>query len=125
VTQERKRLRELGLRVGRFPAGRLNALVDVPGVRVGHRSLVEGDSVRTGVTAVLPHGGNLHAEKVLGACHVLNGYGKATGLMQLEELGTLETPILLTTTLSVGAVWEGGLRHSSPRIRRPVGTGTP
>jgi D-aminopeptidase len=112
VPEERKRLRELGLRVGRFPTGPLNALVDVSGVMVGHRSLVEGDSVRTGVTAVLPHAGNLYAEKVLGACHVLNGYGKATGLMQLEELGTLESPILLTTTLSVGAVWEGGLRHS-------------
>src|SRR3954462_8702051 len=82
VPEERKRLRELGLRVGRFPAGSANALVDVPGVRVGHRTLMEGDSVRTGVTAVLPHGGNAYAEKVLGACHVVNGYGKAAGLSQ-------------------------------------------
>jgi D-aminopeptidase len=80
-------------------------------VRVGHRTLNEGDSVRTGVTAILPHGGNLYEDKVLGACHVINGYGKAAGLSQLAELGTLESPILLTNTLSVGPVWEGGLRH--------------
>jgi D-aminopeptidase len=111
VPEERKRLRELGLRVGRFATGSANALVDVPGVRVGHRTLVVGDSVRTGVTAVLPHGGNPYAEKVLGACHVVNGYGKAAGLSQLAELGTLESPILLTSTVAVGAAWEGGLRH--------------
>src|SRR5215210_98292 len=107
----RRRLRELGYAVGRFPTGELNALVDVPGVRVGHRALVEGDRIRTGVTAILPHGGNLYEDKVLGACHVVNGYGKATGLTQLAELGTVESPLLLTNTLSVGPVWEGGLRH--------------
>ena len=107
----RRRLRELGFEIGRFPTGELNALVDVPGVRVGHTTLIEDDRLRTGVTAILPHGGNLYAEKVLGACHVVNGYGKATGLTQLAELGTLESPILLTNTLSVGPVWEGGLRH--------------
>jgi D-aminopeptidase len=78
---------------------------------VGHRTLVEGDRLRTGVTAVLPHDGNLYEEKVLGACHVVNAYGKAAGLTQLAELGTIESPILLTNTLAVGAVWEGGLRH--------------
>jgi D-aminopeptidase len=103
-------LRELGYSVGRFPTGDLNALVDVPGVLVGHLTLDEGTS-RTGVTAILPHGANIYGEKVLGACHVINGYGKATGLTQLEELGTIESPILLTSTLSVGPVWEGGLRH--------------
>jgi D-aminopeptidase len=97
--------------VGRFPTGELNALVDVPGVLVGHRTLVEGDRLRTGVTAILPHGGNLYENKVLAAAHVVNGYGKAAGLTQLAELGTLESPILLTNTLSVGPVWEGGLRH--------------
>ena len=106
----RRRLRELGYSTGRFPTGELNALVDVPGVLVGHRTLDQGAS-RTGVTAILPHGGNLYDEKVLGACHVINGYGKAAGLTQLEELGTIESPILLTSTLSVGPVWEGGLRH--------------
>jgi D-aminopeptidase len=107
----RRRLRELGYAVGRFEPGKLNALCDVPGVLVGHRTLVEGERLRTGVTAILPHGGNLYEEKVLGACHVVNGYGKATGLSQLAELGTAESPILLTNTLSVGPVWEGGLRH--------------
>jgi D-aminopeptidase len=107
----RKRLRELGFTIGRLAAGPSCSLVDVPGVRVGHLTLHEGDSVRTGVTAVLPHGGNLYAEKVPAACHVINGYGKATGLSQLDELGTLESPVLLTNTLAVGAVWEGGLRH--------------
>jgi D-aminopeptidase len=107
----RKRLRELGHSVGRFPTGELNALVDVPGVLVGHISLVEGDSLRTGVTAILPHDGNLYEEKVLGAYHAVNAYGKAAGLTQLAELGTVESPILLTNTLSVGAAWEGGVRH--------------
>jgi D-aminopeptidase len=108
----RQRLRELGYTVGRFPTGPLNALVDVPGVRVGHRTLDEGERRRTGVTAILPHDGNLYAEKVLGACHVVNGYGKAVGLTQLEELGSVESAVLLTNTLAVGAVWEGGVRHA-------------
>jgi D-aminopeptidase len=97
--------------VGRFPTGERNALVDVAGVQVGHRTLIEGDRLRTGVTAILPHPGNMYAEKVLGACHVINGYGKAAGLSQLEELGTVESPLLLTSTLAVGPVLEGGLRH--------------
>lgn len=106
----RARLRELGYAVGRLPTGELNALVDVPGVMVGHSTLV-GDRLRTGVTAILPHGGNVYAEKVLGACHQVNAYGKAAGLTQLAELGTIESPLLLTNTLAVGPVWEGGLRH--------------
>ena len=107
----RARLRELGYLVGRFPTAELNALVDVPGILVGHRTLSEGDRLRTGVTAILPHGGNVYADKVLGACHAVNAYGKAAGLTQLAELGTIESPILLTNTLAVGAAWEGGLRH--------------
>jgi D-aminopeptidase len=107
----RQRLRQLGYAVGRFPTGERNSLVDVPGVLVGHRTLFEGDRLRTGVTAILPHGGNLYADKVLGACHTINGYGKAAGLSQLGELGTIESPLLLTSTLAVGPVWEGGLRH--------------
>jgi len=107
----RERVRELGYAVGRFETGALNAVVDVPGVLVGHRTLVEGDRLRTGVTAILPHGGNLYAEKVLGAYHAVNAYGKAAGLTQLAELGTIESPLLFTNTLAVGAVWEGGLRH--------------
>ena len=88
----RERVRELGYAVGRFAPGARNALVDVPGVLVGHRTLVEGDRLRTGVTAILPHGGNLYEEKVLGACHAVNAYGKAAGLTQLAELGTIESP---------------------------------
>jgi D-aminopeptidase len=107
----RRRLRELGYAVGRFETGRLNALVDVPEVRVGHCTIHDGERLRTGVTAILPHDGNLYTDKVLGACHVVNGYGKAAGLSQLQELGTVESPVLLTSTLSVGPVWEGGLIH--------------
>jgi D-aminopeptidase len=106
----RQRLRELGYAVGRFPTGERNALVDVPGVLVGHATLVDGGA-RTGVTAIMPHGGDLYAEKMLGACHAINAYGKPIGLSQLEEMGTIESPILITSTLSVGPVWEGGLRH--------------
>jgi D-aminopeptidase len=80
-------------------------------VRVGHVTLIEGEDVRTGVTAVLPHPGNPYAEKVLAGCALLNGYAKPAGLVQVEELGTLESPVLLTSTLSVGPVWEGGVRH--------------
>jgi D-aminopeptidase len=106
----RARLRELGYAVGRLPTGPRNTLVDVPGVLVGHRTLADGD-LRTGVTAILPHGGNLYEEKVLGGHHSVNAYGKAAGLTQLAELGTIESPIILTNTLAVGAAWEGGLRH--------------
>ena len=113
---DRSRPRELGYATGRLPTAERNAIVDVAGVRVGHLTLWEdppdAPAIRTGVTAVLPHGGNLYAEKVLGAVHVVNGYGKATGLTQLAELGTLESPILITNTLSVGPAWEGGLRHA-------------
>jgi D-aminopeptidase len=107
----RERLRELGFAVGRLQAGPRCSIVDVPGVRVGHLTLREGDSIRTGVTAILPHGDNLYEEKVAAGFHVINAYGKAAGLTQVAELGTIETPILLTNTLAVGAVWEGGLRH--------------
>jgi D-aminopeptidase len=111
VPRDRRGLRELGFRVGRFPAGDRAAIVDVPGVRVGHVTLDEGQDVRTGVTAVLPHGDGVYEQKVLAGCHVVNGYGKAVGLLQLAELGTLESPVLVTGTLSVGPVWEGGLRY--------------
>jgi D-aminopeptidase len=87
--------------VGNLPLGARNALTDVPGVRVGHRTITTGD-LRTGVTAILPHAGNLYRDKVPAACHVINGFGKSVGLVQIEELGTLETPILLTNTFGVG-----------------------
>ena len=103
-TQNRPRARELGITVGILPPGTLNAITDVPGVMVGHTTLIRGDNVRTGVTAILPHGGNLFQEKVPGAVFVGNGFGKLAGSTQVNELGEIETPILLTSTLSVPRV---------------------
>jgi D-aminopeptidase len=100
--ETRPRVRDLGVEPGVLPPGPLDAITDVPGVLVGHETVVEGDSVRTGVTAVLPHGGNLFQEKVPAAIHVGNGFGKAAGFLQVQELGTIETPIVLTNTLAVG-----------------------
>ncbi|HEX3868531.1 MAG TPA: P1 family peptidase, partial [Gemmatimonadaceae bacterium] len=98
---QRARARDLGVKPGVFRPGALNAITDVAGVRVGQTTVIEGDSVRTGVTAILPHGGNLFTDRVPAALHVGNGFGKITGATQLEELGELETPILLTCTLCV------------------------
>ena len=92
-----------GFRVGRLPHGPRNKISDVPGVTVGHCTLADGN-VQTGVTALLPHPGDVFHDKVLAASHVINGFGKTTGLVQIDELGTLETPILFTNTLSVGTV---------------------
>ncbi|HWS86469.1 MAG TPA: P1 family peptidase [Pyrinomonadaceae bacterium] len=102
--QRRPRARDIGLRVGVLPAGKLDAITDVEGVRVGHATLIKGEDVRTGVTAVLPHGGNLFREKVPAAVFVGNGFGKLMGSTQVEELGEIETPILLTNTLNVPRV---------------------
>jgi D-aminopeptidase len=99
--EPRPRARELGIEIGIFTPGPLNAITDVTGVRVGHTTRIEGDSIRTGVTAILPHGGNLYQERVPAALHVGNGFGKLVGGTQLRELGELETPILLTCTLCV------------------------
>ena len=103
-TQTRPRARELGITVGILPTGTLNAITDVDGVLVGHTTIVRGDNIRTGVTAILPHGGNLFREKVPGAVFVGNGFGKLAGSTQVNELGEIETPILLTSTLSVPRV---------------------
>lgn len=108
----RPRARELGITLGTLPTGPHNAITDVAGVRVGHTTLRRGNGplvrgvgpVRTGVTAILPHGDNLFTEKVPAAAVVFNGFGKTTGLVQVDELGEIETPILLTNTLSVGQV---------------------
>ena len=99
--QNRSRARELGVKVGILAPGPLNAITDVNGVLVGHTTVIRGDNVRTGVTAILPHGGNLFREKVPGAVFVGNGFGKLAGSTQVNELGEIETPILLTSTLSV------------------------
>ncbi len=96
--------RDLGIRVGILPPGPLNAITDVAGVRVGHTTVIRGDNVRTGVTAILPHAGNMFREKVPGAVFVGNGFGKLMGSTQVNELGEIETPILLTSTLAVPRV---------------------
>lgn len=107
--EERPRAREAGVIIGSLPTGPLNAITDVEGVRVGHATVNRGDRIRTGVTAVLPHGGNLFREKVPGAIFTGNGFGKLMGSTQVEELGEIESPILLTNTLSVGRVADAGV----------------
>ncbi len=95
------RVRDYGIKIGVYSPGRFNAITDVKGVLVGHKTIVEGKNIRTGVTAVLPHSGNLYEEKVPAAVYIANGYGKLTGISQVVELGEIETPIVLTNTLSV------------------------
>jgi D-aminopeptidase len=102
--ETRPRARETGLKIGVLPTGNLNAITDVAGVRVGHTTVIRGENVRTGVTAILPHDANLFQEKVPGAVFVGNGFGKLSGSTQVDELGEIETPILLTSTLSVPRV---------------------
>ena len=99
---ERPRVRELGIEPGILQPGPLNAITDVAGVEVGHVTLIEGRSIRTGVTAIVPHGGNVFQLKVPAAVFPANSFGKAAGFLQIEELGNLETPIVLTNTLCVG-----------------------
>ena len=106
----RPRARELGLAPGVFEPGARNAITDVSGVSVGHVTLVQGDHIRTGVTVIVPHPGNLFQDKVPGAVFVGNAFGKLAGSTQVDELGTIETPIALTNTLSVGAVMDGVVR---------------
>ena len=100
-SEERPRMREFGIKTGILNPGKWNAITDVEGIKVGHVTLIKGQNIRTGVTAILPHDGNIYQEKVPGAMYVANGYGKLTGALQVEELGTIETPIILTNTLSV------------------------
>lgn len=106
----RPRARDLGLALGPMAPGALNAITDVEGVRVGQTTVIEGDRVRTGVTAILPHGGNLFQDKVPGAVFVGNAFGKLAGSTQVEELGTIETPIVLTNTLAVGTAMDAVVR---------------
>jgi D-aminopeptidase len=121
------RARDMGLACGILPAGPRNSIGDVPGVHVGHRTLAYGD-IRTGVTAVIPHGGNLYRQKPMAAAHVLNGFGKSAGLVQVEELGVIETPILLTNTFGVGTCCTALIRHAltqNPDIGRETSTVNP
>jgi D-aminopeptidase len=106
MNTSRKRVRELGISPGILPTGQWNAITDVAGVKVGQVTLIEGDDVRTGVTAILPHGENIFQNKVPAGIVVGNGFGKLMGSTQVEELGEIETPIVLTSTLSVPRVAE-------------------
>ncbi|MFP4448320.1 MAG: P1 family peptidase [Bacteroidales bacterium] len=107
-----KRLRDYGVSTGVMETGKLNAITDVPHVKVGHSTLIRGDSVRTGVTAVLPHSGNIFQNKVPAAIHIGNGFGKLTGYTQVKELGNIETPVVLTNTLSVPAASEAIMEYT-------------
>lgn len=121
------RLRDLGVSIGTLPPGAANSIADVAGVSVGHVTVSDG-AVQTGVTAVRPHAGHPFRDKLPAAVHVVNGFGKSTGLMQLAELGTLETPVVLTNTLSVGTAATALVRHmlaSTPEIGASTGTVNP
>lgn len=109
---ESKRVRDYGISIGVMPTGPLNAITDVAGVRVGQVTLMEGESVRTGVTAIVPHDGNIYQEKVPAAIYVGNGFGKLAGSTQVMELGNMETPIVLTNTLSVPAAMNALITHA-------------
>jgi D-aminopeptidase len=112
LAQSRPRARDLGIAPGVHEPGPLNAITDVEGVRVGHTTIVDGDRVRTGVTAIVPHGGNVFQDKVAGAVFVGNAFGKLAGSTQVNELGTIETPIVLTNTLSVGMAMDAVVRYT-------------
>ena len=114
--QERLRCRDYGIEIGIFAPGKFNAITDVSGVKVGHTTKIEGDQIRTGVTAVLPHGGNIFQQKVPAGIYVGNGFGKLMGSTQVEELGNLETPIILTNTLSVPVAAEALIRYTLEQV---------
>lgn len=105
--QERQRARDLGIKTGILMPGTLNTITDVEGVKVGHRTIIEGEDIRTGVTMILPHDGDLFRSRVPAAVYVGNGFGKALGFTQVQELGEIETPIGLTNTLSIHTVANG------------------
>ena len=122
-----KRIRDYGVEIGRFETGSRNAITDVEGVTVGHVTLSE-QNMQTGVTAILPHPGNIFKEKLIASSHVINGFGKTMGTIQMAELGTLETPILLTNTLSVGIAADTLIDYMlerNPEIGRTTGTVNP
>lgn len=124
-----QKIRQRGILIGHLPVGEKNCITDVLGVQVGHVTLDyplgEGEYACTGVTAILPHGGNLFQQKVVGASYVLNGFGKTTGLVQVDELGLIESPIMLTNTFAVPAVTQGTLEYmleTNPEIGDTTGT---
>lgn len=111
-SQERVLPRDIGLKIGVLSPGRLNAITDVPGVKVGHETIIRGDSIRTGVTAIIPQSGNLFQMKLPAAIFSGNGFGKLAGSTQVQELGNLETPIVLTNTLSVATAMEAVIDYT-------------
>ncbi len=122
--KNRIQIRDYGINIGKLKTGHLNSLSDVKGVTVGHITLNNGE-MKTGVTVILPHQGNLFKEKLIAQSHVINGFGKTIGTIQIDELGTLETPIILTNTLSVGACTQGLVNYmleQNPEIGRTTGT---
>lgn len=112
MVAQTKRARELGIKTGVLPTGTFNAITDVAGVKVGHATLVKGDSVRTGVTAILPFDGNIFQHKVPAGVFVGNGFGKLSGTTQIMELGNIESPIILTNTLNVATAMEAVIEHT-------------
>ncbi|KGP92628.1 D-aminopeptidase [Pontibacillus chungwhensis BH030062] len=123
----KKRIRDYGVKIGRLEAGENNSITDVAGVTVGHAT-IDDQAWKTGVTSIIPHQGNTFQEKLIASSYVLNGFGKTVGTVQLSELGTLETPILLTNTLSVGAATEGLTKYileHNQTIGRTTGTVNP
>jgi len=123
----KKRIRDYGIAIGQMKPGTRNQITDVAGVKVGHVTLNEAN-LRTGVTAILPHPGNLFQDKVVGAAHVINGFGKTAGTVQINELGTIETPILLTNTLSTATAADALIDYmlkTNPDIGRTTGTVNP
>ena len=117
---QRKRARDVGVEIGLFKTGEWNAITDIKGVEVGHETIIRGDNIRTGVTIIKPHAGDLFNEKVMAAVHVINGFGKAIGFTQVNELGTIETPIALTNTLNVFLVGDAIVEYmisNNPKIR--------
>jgi D-aminopeptidase len=121
----RPRAREFGVVLGSMRPGRLNAITDVEGVGVGHSTVIEGESIRTGVTAILPHRGNLYDEKVTAAVDLFNAYGKSTGLPQVIFEGVIETPIMLTETLNTWRVADTVLDYIAERFNPPPTTVNP
>lgn len=109
---QNKRARDLGIKIGVLSPGKWNAITDVPGVKVGHTTLIKADSVRTGVTAILPYDGNIFQQKVPAGIFIGNGFGKLTGSTQVLELGNLETPIILTNTLSVSTAMDAVIEYT-------------
>ncbi|SCY94451.1 DmpA family aminopeptidase [Alkaliphilus peptidifermentans] len=122
-----KKLRDYGIIIGKMKPGRYNAITDVEGVKVGHTTLMDGD-INTGVTAVLPHEGNCFKKKVMAASHIINGFGKTLGTVQINELGTIETPIILTNTLNIGIASDALIHYmidKNPDIGITTGTVNP